>query len=174
MRGDTMKRKRVAAIPSRAWSVRRYLLACVGCAVLIFAVIEVVLANTSLHNATRQARVDAKFQAALASAAVGQSLQQGEAALAGLSRGLDISAVAANPTACNLSFSGLGVFAEGHIDVVLTDGRVPCSSLSAHGAPAGASQTGAPWLSGMSSGPSVSAVFTDRLTGKRAIAVTVT
>ena len=156
-----------------AWSVRSYLLACVGCALVVFAVIEVVIANTTLRDATTQSRRGASFQAGLASAAVAQSLQQGESALAGLSRGLDISAVVANPAACSLSFSGLGVFGQGHIDVVLPDGRVPCSSLSTRGAPAGATQAGAAWLSNASSAPAVSALFTDRLTGKRAIAVSV-
>ena len=141
---------------------------------MIFAVIDFVLAETSLNSATRQARLDATYQARLAAAAVGDALQQGAAAVAGLSRGLDISSVTRNPTVCNLSFSGLGAFTEGHIDVVLTDGRVPCSSVSAHGAPAGANQAGAPWLAGTSSLPSVSATFTDRLTGKPAVAVSAT
>ena len=169
-----MKQKRVAGTPRRAWSVRSYLVACVGCALMIFAVIDFVLAETSLNSATRQARLDATYQARLAAAAVGDALQQGAAAVAGLSRGLDISSVTRNPTVCNLSFSGLGAFTEGHIDVVLTDGRVPCSSVSAHGAPAGANQAGAPWLAGTSSLPSVSATFTDRLTGKPAVAVSAT
>src|SRR3712207_7776352 len=37
-------------------------------------------------------------------------------------------------------------FPTAHIDLVLPDGRVPCSSLASRGAPAGATHAGADWL----------------------------
>jgi len=157
----------------RPWTVRTYLVACVAAALLLLVLLEVVLAQHSLHNATAKNRQRAAFEASLASTSIQTAIQQGETALAGVASTLPLSQLLANPHACTLSFSDLGVFPTGHIDVVLPDGRVPCSSLVKHGAPAAASQAGAPWLTTGLDGPGVSDLFTDGLTGQQAIAVTV-
>src|SRR5581483_6508943 len=120
----------------RPWTVRTYLVACVAAALVLLALLEVVLAQRSLHNATTKNRQRAGFEASLAGASVQDALQQGETALAGVASTLPLAQLLANPDACTLSFSDLGVFPTGHIDVVLPDGRVPCSSLTKHGAPA--------------------------------------
>lgn len=49
--------------------------------------------------------------------------------MAGLAAGFPIEALKARASQCQLSFSEPGVFPVGHIDIVLPDGRVPCSSL---------------------------------------------
>jgi len=87
--------------------------------------------------------------------------------------GLPTVALLANPSKCQLLYSGLGPFRSGHIDVLLPDGRVICSSLAERGAPAGATQAGAAWLpqAMKSPAPLVSPAFSDRLTDSQAIAI---
>jgi diguanylate cyclase (GGDEF)-like protein len=156
----------------RARSVRTYLWASVLCAVATVGALEIVVATTTSHRAIDSSRRAAAFQANLAASELTQALQQGESVLTGLAS-LDIRAVAANPSACTLTFSGVGPFTAGHIDVVLPNGVVPCSSLANQGAPAGATQAGATWLAPISKAPAVSGLFTDRLTNTTAIAVSV-
>jgi diguanylate cyclase (GGDEF)-like protein len=100
------------------------------------------------------------------------SIQQAETQLAGVARTLPFDALLATPDKCTLTFTGVGVFPSGHIDILLPDGRVACSSVVSHGAPPGASQHGAPWLAAAASGPAVSGLFKDGLTGSPSIAVT--
>jgi len=164
-----------------AWSVRSYLVACVVIAFVVLIVLEIVLAASSLHTATSRTRSRAGFVASLASSQLQTSIRQGETALLGVAGTFDVATLVANPAACTLNFAGLGVFANGHIDIVLPDGTVVCSSLSSHGAPTAASQAGAPWLSAASgpatpttsAAPAVSGVFTDGLGGGPSIAITV-
>jgi diguanylate cyclase (GGDEF)-like protein len=156
--------------------VRAYLVACVVVAFVILIVLEIVLAVQSMNTATHRARSRAAFEASLASSQVQSSIEQAESALAGVAATLDVPTIMANAASCGLSFAGLGVFSSGHIDIVLPDGSVPCSSVSVRGAPALARQPHAPWLAPgavVPTGPSVSGVFDDGLGGGKSIAVIV-
>ncbi|MGH8890968.1 MAG: hypothetical protein ACRDV3_14565, partial [Acidothermaceae bacterium] len=113
-----------------SWSVRSYLVACVVTAFVVLIVLEIVLAANSLHTATSRNKSRAAFEASLASSQVQTSLRQGETGLLGVVGTFDVAAVVANPSGCALNFAGLGVFPNGHIDIVLPDGRVVCSSLA--------------------------------------------
>ncbi len=156
------------------WSVRTQLAAIVAVVAILIVGAGAWLAAESLRDAETDARRDVTFQAGLAADAVADALSQGEAAMAGLASGFPVAALLADPSKCQLTFSDLGVFPAGHIDIVLPDGQVPCSSVVEHGAPAGASQAGAGWLTSArtSKQPGVAEIFTDRLTGQKAIAVT--
>ena len=156
------------------WSVRTQLAAIVAVVAVLIVAAGAWLAVVSLRDAEDDARENVTFQAGLAGDAVADALTQGESAMAGLANGFPVAALLKDPTQCQLAFSDLGVFAVGHIDIVLPDGRVPCSSIVEKGAPAGASQAGADWLSSprVAAQPRVAGVFTDRLTGQRAVAVT--
>jgi signal transduction histidine kinase len=140
-----------------------------------FAIIGGLIGARTLGEATERAEDDAAFQAGLAAAAVSEAITQAQGAMAGIAAGLDVPALLRNPSSCQLSSAGGGVFPTAHIDVVLPDGRVPCSSLRTRGAPEGATHAGATWLTSAATrtGPSVTQPFDDRLTGGRAIAVTV-
>jgi diguanylate cyclase (GGDEF)-like protein len=94
--------------------------------------------------------------------------------MSGLATGLDVAALIATPSSCQLTFSGLGVFPVGHIDVVLPNGRVPCTSVTSRGAPAGATHRGAAWVTNPTSrkGPAISSVFRDGLSGRVSLAIT--
>jgi diguanylate cyclase (GGDEF)-like protein len=157
----------------QSWTVRSYLIACVLAALVLLVLLESLVAFTSLRTATDRSRRQAGFEASLAADQLQSSLREGETALAGVSGTIDIATLLADPNQCTLNFSGLGVFSSGHIDIVLPDGKVPCSSLATHGAPAGASRAGAPWVSAASTGLGVSGVFTDGLGAGPSIAITV-
>jgi diguanylate cyclase (GGDEF)-like protein len=157
-----------------AWSVRTRLYGIVGVVALLILGAGAWLAVATLREAESQARRDASFQAGLAADAVTDALAQGESAMAGLARGFPVEALKADPTKCQLTFADLGVFPVGHIDIVMPDGQVPCSSIVERGAPPGASHAGAGWLNDarIETEPRVAGIFTDRLTGQRAVAVT--
>jgi signal transduction histidine kinase len=156
------------------WPVRRQLIAIVAGVVVVFAIIAAVIGSSTLAEATERAEDDASFQAGLAAAAVSDAITQAQGAMTGLAAGLDVPALLRDPKACRLSSGAGGVFPSAHIDLVLPDGRVPCSSLTTRGAPAGATHAGAGWLTSAATrtGPAVTPPFDDRLTGGRAIAVT--
>ena len=152
--------------------MRSYLLACVVIALLLLATAEALLAGHSLDKARADVHHRAEFEAALAEQAVQTSIDQAQTELAGVAATLPMDALLATPDKCTLTFTGVGAFPSGHIDVVQPDGRVVCSSVVSHGAPPGASQHGAPWLATAASGPAVSGLFDDKLTGQPSIAVT--
>lgn len=158
----------------KGWSFRAQLAAIVAVVALVIAGTGVWLASVTMHDVEDQAHRDAAFQARLGAAAVADALNQGESAMAGLAPGFPVAALLADPSQCQLTFSNLGVFPTGHIDIVLPDGQVPCSSVEERGAPPGATHAGAGWLASprVATEPSVAGVFTDRLTGQRALAIT--
>src|SRR4051812_42825228 len=119
------------------WSVRTQLAAIVAVVALLIVGAGAWLAVVSLREAEGDARQGVRFQAGLAADAVAEALSQGEAAMVGLAAGFPVTQLVKDPSRCTLSFSDLGVFPAGHIDIVLPDGRVPCSSVAESGAPAG-------------------------------------
>ncbi len=153
------------------FSVRTYLVGCVVAALVILLIAEAIVAVRSLSNARHKAAQRADYATTVATAAIKTALDQGKTAISGVARTLSVDAILAAPDKCSLSFSSLGPFTSGHLDVVAPDGRVPCSSLSGHGAPSGASQAGAPWLTTTPSGPSMSGLFTDGLTSRTSVAL---
>ena len=166
-------RRRVAARKD-AWSLRTQLVAIVVAVMVLFGAVFSYVATVTLHDATIRARHDATYQAGLAGGGVADAIAQGETAAAGVAASLDVAALLANPSGCTLNFAGLGVFPSGHIDLVAPGGRVICSSLVRKGAPPQATQAGAAWVedTATAKAPRVSGVFTDRLTGRTAVAVT--
>ncbi|MEV1289525.1 PAS domain S-box protein [Micromonospora sp. NPDC049679] len=67
-----------------------------------------------------------------------------------------------DPSGCSLSFTGIGAFKTGHLDIVRSDGRVICSSLKNN-----AGYRGASWLARARSGPGVIGPVVDDRTGKQ-------
>jgi diguanylate cyclase (GGDEF)-like protein len=161
-------------VPVTGWSVNAQTLTIVAVVAGLLAGAGVWLSQMRLDEAERQAVADATFQARLGAAATSDALVQAESSALGLAAGIRVADVVAAASDCTLDFSGLGVFTMGHIDIVLPDGVVPCSSVSEMGAPPGATHSGAEWLSDASAATEsgVTAPFTDRLTGQPAVAVT--
>lgn len=140
-------------------------------AVVAFAGVGSFVALQALDHARGTAREEATFQADLATHAIDDALVLGQTTLSGMAPSFPTAELLAQPTKCQLLLPSLGPFARAHLDVVLPNGSVACSSLAERGAPAGASHAGAPWLSSASATPALSPVFTDRLTGSPAIAI---
>jgi PAS domain S-box-containing protein len=159
--------------PNRGRSAARRLAVMVAVAVVAFVGAGGVLASRTLDHARVLARQDAAFQADLAAKSIDAGLTLAQTTLAGIAGSFPTAALLADPHQCQLLFAGLGPFSRGHIDVVRNNGQVACSSLAAHGAPAGATHAGATWLSGAAtpSGSWIAPPFTDHLTGRPAIAV---
>jgi signal transduction histidine kinase len=176
--GDSMVRRRGGGprrlVGQGGWSLRTQLVVIVAAVMMLFGIVFSYVATVTLHDAGGRARRDATYQAGLAARGIVDAITQGETAAAGVAAGLDVPALLAHPSGCTLSFAGLGVFPSGHVDLVVPDGRVVCSSLVRRGAPPRATQAGAAWVKAAATdpAPSVSGVFTDRLTGRTAIAVT--
>ncbi|MDQ1599890.1 MAG: hypothetical protein QOD68_1364 [Actinomycetota bacterium] len=159
---------------ANGWSVRTQLAAIVGVVAVLIVAAGAWLALVSMQDAEQDARSGVTFQAGLAADAVADALSQAETAMTGLASGFPVTALVSDPSKCQLTFSDLGVFPVGHIDIVLPDGRVPCSSIVERGAPPGATHAGADWLTSARTArePGVAGVFTDRLSGQQAVAVT--
>jgi diguanylate cyclase (GGDEF)-like protein len=155
------------------WSVRAHFAGILLLATALLVIAGLILASNSLASARDRGRTGAEFQSRLASGAIAEALEQGQTAIAGLA-GLDVRGLLAKPSACTLNFTDLGVFPAGHLDLVQPSGRVVCSSVFKAGAPAGASQKGAEWLTATAptGGLALSKPFTDGLTGQRAVALT--
>jgi PAS domain S-box-containing protein len=145
----------------------------VAVAVVAFTATGGYLRVQTLAAARERTRAGAQFQAGLAAAAVSDGLAFDRMTLSSVVGALPITAILATPDKCRLVYSGPTVFQTGHIDILTPDGRVVCSSLTASGAPRGASHAGEAWVAAAfrTPGTSVSAPFTDRLTGEQAIAV---
>lgn len=161
-------------VRATGWSVNAQILTIVAVVAGLLAGAGAWQTQIRLDEAEQQAVADATFQARLGAAATSDALVQAESTALGLAAGIRVADIVAAASQCTLDFSELGVFTIGHIDIVLLDGVVPCSSVSEHGAPPGATHSGAQWLSdaGAATESGVTAPFTDRLTGLPAVAVT--
>lgn len=156
------------------WSVRAQLVTIVLVVAVLLAGVGSWLAVLSLDDSAAQARRNTRFQANLAAQALGAALSQAKPELVSLAQGFPVAAVLADPSRCRLNALHLGVVRDGHIDIVLPDGRVLCSSTAREGAPAGANEAGAAWLRDPRTARQVQVtdLFTDRLSNRLSIAIT--
>jgi diguanylate cyclase (GGDEF)-like protein len=127
----------------------------------------------SSERAHDDAARDAQFQAKLAATSVDTSLNAVASTLGSVAASPLTLAKLHNPERCSLSAIGLGSYPGSHVDLVLPDGRVPCSSLATVGAPAGASHGDASWVARTlrSPAPVIARNARDELTGVTSIAV---
>ena len=171
--GEASRAESERAVRRRGRAATRQLTFIVLGALLLFTGVGGFVAVQAGQHAEGVARADAAFQADLGAHAIADALTLGSSTLTGIAAGFPTEEVIATPGECQLLFSGLGPFPHGHIDIVLPDGQVICSSAAAKGAPAGATQAGAAWVSKGMQAKSVlvSAPFDDQLTGSRAIAL---
>jgi diguanylate cyclase (GGDEF)-like protein len=139
----------------------------------VFVALGSYSAAGTLHRDRAKGRTDAAFQATLASRAVGETFTALQTQVANLSLNPALASVLADPSNCGLSFSDIAFFPHGHLDLVLPDGRVACSSLVAKGAPEGASHAGSAWLATLATakGVFVSEPAADLVTGRTAVVV---
>ncbi|SDY90110.1 PAS domain S-box-containing protein [Micromonospora pattaloongensis] len=158
MSGGTEQRRR--------WPLRTYVVALVVLFIVASAISSAYQRAQAEQYARRAAVEDATFAARLAARDIGD-------ALAALQKALDETvanpAIAQafapdlDPGACSLSFSGVGAFKSGHLDVIRADGTVACSSLKDRRVPG---YRGAPWLAEARSTRGVLGPVTDDRTGR--------
>jgi diguanylate cyclase (GGDEF)-like protein len=127
----------------------------------------------SSERATSDARRDARFQARLAADGVETYLRNATTSLANgaAAPGAVTKLAASGP--CSLSRAGLGPYPGAHVDLVLPDGTVTCSSMTEDELPAIASHGSVRWVGEAlaSDEPTVSTVTTDALTGRPAVTI---
>lgn len=162
--------------PRRGRSAARRLALMVTATTTTFVILGALFVIQTMNHALAIARTDAKFQAQLAARSIDDALTLGLTSLAGTAQALPVKQLLAKPSQCHLLFTGLGPFPRGHLDIVLNDGKVICSSLARHGAPPGATHAGAPWLrrAQPAGSPTIWPTSLDRLSGAQALAVTTT
>jgi PAS domain S-box-containing protein len=157
----------------RGRSAARRLGIIVAVTIVAYACVGGLIAVQMLGHARDVARADATFAAKMAARSVDDALALARTTLAGMAVGFPTQKLLADPSTCQLRFTGLGPFRSGHVDIVTGDGQLVCSSLADRGAPTGATQAGAPWLSQPTPSPTpvISQPFVDRPTGSEAVAV---
>ncbi|HJR45210.1 MAG TPA: ATP-binding protein [Actinomycetota bacterium] len=115
------------------------LVAVAGVAALLY-----VRANR-VHEAAVEATRAAGFSARLASAEIARSIGELKTVTTDLAATPDLEALLEAPKNCSLTFSGVGIFPQGRLEVVGPDGAVLCSSEPAR-VSAQATHATAPWL----------------------------
>jgi len=137
--------------------------------IVLFAVAALVgvfyARGQSEENARMQALDEAAFAAQSAANMIGGRVELLDAALRGMDSNPQVRTILANPAKCTLSFSPLGLFPAGHIDLLRPNGTVVCSTSLLLGARRG-SYAGQPWLAAARSAPQAVAPIDDRASGR--------
>ena len=163
------------AMPSirrgRGRSVRSHLVAIVVSVIVVFVAVGGYAAVVTLRETRTDARRDASYLAAMAADGVTANLALGTTQVVTIASNPSIPALLADPADCQLSFS-LDLFPGSHLDLVRPDGAVACTSHE--GVAPAATHTGR-WVAAAATSDGIvqSRPFTDRLTGQRAIAVSI-
>jgi diguanylate cyclase (GGDEF)-like protein/PAS domain S-box-containing protein len=124
--------------------------------------------SAAVDQAISDARGDALFAATESAEEIASSLSALEQQLVVTAASPAMAGVIAAPEGCTLTFTGVGPFNQGHLDVLDADGAVACTSLTnADGQPAGPSRdyVGADWLVTMAGEPAMVGPLTDARTG---------
>jgi len=136
---------------------------------LLFALSALVgiiyVRDESREDARSQALTEAAFAAKSASKVIGDGVGILQGALGTLASNPGIAGVLAHPSQCELSFSQVGPFPTGHIDILRPDGAVVCSSRGRDAA-RGAGYAGQSWVPSARSKPLELAPVTDPVTGQ--------
>src|SRR4029077_5443077 len=107
---------------------------------------------------------DARLAAREAAAQIAADLVLLQQATAMLASNPQVAAILRSPSGpCTLTFAGASPFSAGHLDVITSDGKVKCSSLSTSSA---AVYGAASWLPAALSGPVTTAPYEDPATGQ--------
>ena len=150
----------------RSVSLKTHVVALVAVFVAAAGVNVVYQRSAARHDARRSAVADAEFAAGIAARDIAAAVTMIRANVAAIAGNPGLVRLLDNPADCALSFSGTGPFTTGHLDVVLADGSVVCTSL-----PPGGPRVydGAPWLAAALSAPRLSGPVRDSRTGKQAV-----
>ena len=115
-------------VRSSHWAVHHYLLVLALVVVLVGAAASAYVRISSVNDAEDAIERVAPFTAELAAAEIQKAVDQLAATTSGLAATPNLGSAVADPQDCSLTFSGVGVFPRGHLDVIAPDGTVACSS----------------------------------------------
>lgn len=171
--GGRFRRRRGRGGGPPVWTVRAHLTSIVVAVIVVFGVVGAYLGRDTVRNAEDNVAVNAAALAGLAADAVAANVALGQEQVAAIAANPALPALLADPSQCQLAFS-LELFPAAHLDVLLTDGRVLCSSASLTSA--AASHGGAAWLADLTGArdrapAAPTAAFDDSLTGESAVAI---
>jgi signal transduction histidine kinase/CheY-like chemotaxis protein len=124
--------------------------------------------SAARHDARRSAVADAEFAAGIAARDIAAAVATVRANVSTVAGNPGLVRLLDNPADCALSFSGTGPFTSGHLDVVLADGSVVCTSLPPGGPRVYA---GASWLTAALANPLAIGPVLDARTGKQVVVV---
>ncbi|MEY2437286.1 MAG: hypothetical protein QOF97_2122, partial [Acidimicrobiaceae bacterium] len=115
-----------------------------------------------------EATRDAAFAAGLAARDIDRDLETARTVVSRLAATAGIARVFETPEGCTLDFSGAGTFTSGHLDIVASDGGVPCSSMPA---PPASAYHDASWLSSALAAPTISEPMDDARSGAKVVVI---
>jgi len=116
-------------VRSSAWAVHHYLLALALVVGLAGTAAAAYVRISSVRDAEAAVKRSAPFTAELAASEIQKAVDQLAATTSGLAATPNLGSAVADPQDCSLTFSGVGVFPRGHLDVIAPDGTVVCSSV---------------------------------------------
>lgn len=152
----------------RALSLKTHVLVLVAVFVAAAGVNVVYQWSAARHDARRSAVADAEFAAGIAARDIAAAVAVVRANVTTVAANPGLVRLLDNPADCALSFSGTGPFTTGHLDVVLADGSVVCTSLPPGGPRVYA---GASWLTAALANPLAIGPVLDARTGKQVLVV---
>jgi diguanylate cyclase (GGDEF)-like protein/PAS domain S-box-containing protein len=119
--------------------------------------------------ASDEARRHTAYGAQQAAAALDDAMAALTAQLVKSATTPGITAALAQPAGCTLTFTGVGPFSGGHLDLVGPDGSLRCTSLPSTTVVPALPYAGAPWLHNAMADPVVEGPMVDPTTGKLVI-----
>lgn len=123
--------------------------------------------ESSVREAERVVDRSTRFTADLAASEIRASLDDLASTTAALAATPNLPHMLEHPQGCSLNFSGVGVFPEGHLDILNRTGEVVCSSVVA--VEAGAGYASADWFRGASTDAVLQAPVEDPASGEPAL-----
>jgi PAS domain S-box-containing protein len=123
--------------------------------------------SLSEREARQAASADAQVDARLAATEIGDALAEVEKAMAQAAATPGIDRILVDPTGCSLSYTAVGPFTNGRIDIVRADGSIACSSDAS--STSGPGYRGADWIDRALAGPTFVASALDPATGSTGV-----
>ncbi|MEY2433223.1 MAG: two-component system, cell cycle sensor histidine kinase and response regulator CckA, partial [Acidimicrobiaceae bacterium] len=149
------------------WPIRAYFLVLVLLFVFAAAAATVYVRGQADRDAKHGALDDARFAAKTASKQLGSYVTVVGMSVKGLATNPQIGQTFVHPSACSLTFSGLGGPDRGHIDIIAADGTVACSSRKPAPGTHLSGYRGVAWMHRALAGPIFQGPVVDRATGAK-------
>jgi signal transduction histidine kinase len=148
----------------RRWSLRVYILGLTGLLIAALAAGAVYTGWTAQRDAHRAADDGTSYAAKAAATAIAKDVKELQDGIVSTATTPGLAKLFSVGASCTLSFSGVGLFPSGHLDLVRNDGSVACSSLPKAN---GASYASASWFKDALQRSTLSAPYLDPVSRAR-------